>query len=523
MDQNFNEMEYYNQNVNYTRCTQCGFYGHITKECKILKVARYFIFAQNLRQYQNQMKSNAPVKPIETSYNEGIDDVNYLESSKVTNYNDENENLILTEDMGINNEMMHATTSVNVSEEISGNSEEEELKDDDVMEKYEELDVNEEKEVCVTLRSGRHLKDNTLEASTENDEKVNNEEELGELKEQVNEDEIEMNEDKEEEEKELELKSKKENQEQVAIPYPKRLEVKDKPYLDNIRKIFEKVQVNIPLLELIKEVPPCAKFLKDFCTKKRHRKVSSKALVVDMVNSLCLADPPKKLNDPGTPVISCNIGEHFLNRVLIDLGAGINVMPSATYDMLALGGLMPTKVIIQLADRSLRYPIGELRDVSIKIKEFTYKIDFIILETNKVGNDRHVSVIPLILGRPFLATAGAVINCRNGDMKLMNGTNHIKLNIFQKEINNNEENERDFMEISFNERVEFEENELDEMIITQLKTKWDGVLIENEDGDRKSNTQMFETFSMESKENHQAKSLTLELKPTNRFKVCIFR
>jgi hypothetical protein len=112
MDKNCNEMEYYNQNVNYTRCTQYGFYGHIIEECKVLKVARYFIFARNLRQYQNQMKGNTLLEPIGTSYNEGIDHVNSIESLKVTNYNNENENL--TEDMGINDEMIHETISEKV-------------------------------------------------------------------------------------------------------------------------------------------------------------------------------------------------------------------------------------------------------------------------------------------------------------------------------------------------------------------------------------------------------------------------
>jgi hypothetical protein len=102
----------------------------------------------------------------------------------------------------------------------------------------------------------------------------------------------------------MELNASQDNQNQVTILYPKRLEPKDKPYREKIKKIFDKVQVNIPLLDLVTEMSPYAKFLKDFYTKKRPRKISSKAFIVDMVNSLCLSDTPMKLNDPGTPIIS---------------------------------------------------------------------------------------------------------------------------------------------------------------------------------------------------------------------------
>ena len=81
---------------------------------------------------------------------------------------------------------------------------------------------------------------------------------------------------------------------------------------------------------------------------------------------------------------------------------------------LGLGDLSPTWVTIQLADRSVKVTKGEINDVLIRVGEFIYPVDFIVLETQPLSNSNHRAQTPVILGQPFLATANAIINCRMG-------------------------------------------------------------------------------------------------------------
>ena len=85
-------------------------------------------------------------------------------------------------------------------------------------------------------------------------------------------------------------------------------------------------------------------------------------------------------------------------------------------------------MVIQLADTLTRLPRGIVEDVLIQVGEFIYPVDFIVIETEKVSN--LASQVPMILGCPVLATINALINCRNGMMRLSFGNMILELNIF---------------------------------------------------------------------------------------------
>ena len=103
-------------------------------------------------------------------------------------------------------------------------------------------------------------------------------------------------------------------------------------------------------------------------------------------------------------------------------------MPYSIYKQLGLGELQPTQVERQLANRSIRKPRGIIEDVLVQIDKFYYPIDFLVIDTHsRVELDFKV---PLILGRPFLATANANINFRNGLMNLTFGNMTLEVNIF---------------------------------------------------------------------------------------------
>ena len=98
------------------------------------------------------------------------------------------------------------------------------------------------------------------------------------------------------------------------------------------------------------------------------------------------------------------------------------------YEQLGLGELKPTNITLSLPDRSVKIPKGIVEDVLVKVDKFYYPVDFVVLATEPIAS--RLNYVPIILGRPFLATANAIINCRNGVMRLTFGNMTLELNIF---------------------------------------------------------------------------------------------
>ena len=136
-----------------------------------------------------------------------------------------------------------------------------------------------------------------------------------------------------------------------------------------------------------------------------------------------------KYKDPGSQTISVNIGGTCIDKSLLDLGVSVNLLPYSVYKQLGLGELKPTNITLSLADRSMKIPKGIVEDVLVKEDKFYYPVDIVVLDTEPIENGpNHV---PIILGRPFLATANAIINFRNdGVMQLTFGNMTLELNIF---------------------------------------------------------------------------------------------
>ena len=106
----------------------------------------------------------------------------------------------------------------------------------------------------------------------------------------------------------------------------------------------------------------------------------------------------------------------------------MNLLSYSVYKQLGLGELKPTNITLSLADRSVKIPKGIVEDVLVKVDKFYYLVDFVVLDTEPIENGpNHV---PIILGRPFLATANAIINFQNGVMQLTFGNMTLELNIF---------------------------------------------------------------------------------------------
>ncbi|RVW73732.1 Transposon Ty3-I Gag-Pol polyprotein [Vitis vinifera] len=165
-----------------------------------------------------------------------------------------------------------------------------------------------------------------------------------------------------------------------------------------ILEVLRQVKVNIPLLDMIKQVPTYAKFLKDLCTIKRGLTVNKKAFLTEQVSAILQCKSPLKYKDPGSPTISVMIGGKVVEKALLDLGASVNLLPYTVYKQLGL------------------------------VDNFYYPVDFIVLDTDPTVKE--ANLVPIILGRPFLATSNAIIDCRNGLMQLTFGNMTLDLNIF---------------------------------------------------------------------------------------------
>ena len=212
-------------------------------------------------------------------------------------------------------------------------------------------------------------------------------------------------------------------------PYPHRLRAPKKVNNHSeIYELFRQVKLNIPLLDAIKQIPSYAKFLKDLCTVKRKLGVNKEAFMTEQSTSLIRNNFPPKYKDLGNPTISIMVANSKLGHALVGLGASVNLLPYSVYVDLGLGELEPTNITLKLADRSVKIPRGIVKDVLVQMDEFYFSIDFIVLDTQPMVNQG--TQFPVILGRPFLATANAIIHCRGGLMTLSFCNMTVNLNIF---------------------------------------------------------------------------------------------
>ncbi|XP_019257773.1 PREDICTED: uncharacterized protein LOC109235989 [Nicotiana attenuata] len=209
-------------------------------------------------------------------------------------------------------------------------------------------------------------------------------------------------------------------------PFPQRLQkqkddAKYKKFLD----ILSQVHVNLPLVETLQEVPKYAGYLRDIVTNKRRHTEFETLALTEECSARVQSKLPPKLKDPESFTIPLSLGKQEVGRALCDLGASINLMPSSLFKQLGLGVLTPTTITLQLADRSLVMPKEIIEDVLVRVGKFILPVDFIVLD---YGADEEV---PIILGRPFLATGGAIIDVREGKLKMRVDDEEITFNVYK--------------------------------------------------------------------------------------------
>ena len=170
-------------------------------------------------------------------------------------------------------------------------------------------------------------------------------------------------------------------------------------------------------------MPNYAKFLKEILSKKR--KIAEEGIVnlTATCSVVIQQNLSEKMKDPGSFTIPCSIGKYEFKKALCDSGASINLMPLSVLQRLSLGELTPTAITLQMDDRSMAQPEGVLEDVLVKVGKFIFPVDFVI---TKMEEDTQV---PLLLGRPFLATGAALIDVQKGELILRVGEEAVHFNL----------------------------------------------------------------------------------------------
>ncbi|GKB36254.1 DNA-directed DNA polymerase [Tanacetum coccineum] len=194
-----------------------------------------------------------------------------------------------------------------------------------------------------------------------------------------------------------------------------------KKFLENLKQLH----INLPFFEALAQMPKYAKFLKGLLTNKARLEEACKIIMNERCSALLLNKLPSKEKDPGSFTIPCNIGQLHINNALADLGVSISLMPYTMYKKLGLGEPEATRMSLELTDRSIQYPRGIIKSVLIKVDKFILPIDFVILD---VPED---SRVPIILGRPFLATARAMIDVFNKKITLRVGDDEVIFDVDQ--------------------------------------------------------------------------------------------
>ncbi|KAL5545591.1 hypothetical protein UlMin_005278 [Ulmus minor] len=192
-------------------------------------------------------------------------------------------------------------------------------------------------------------------------------------------------------------------------PFPQRFKKQQQDHqFRRFLDVLKQLHINIPLVEALEQMPNYVKFMKDMLTKKRRFGEFETVALTRECSAVLQNKLPPKLKDPGSFAIPCSIGNQYFGKALCDLGA-----------------TRPTTVSLQLTDRSIAHPEGKIEDVLVKVDKFIFPVDFIVLDYEA---DLEV---PIILGRPFLATGRTLIDVQKGELTMRVQDEHVTFNVFQ--------------------------------------------------------------------------------------------
>ncbi|XP_057760461.1 uncharacterized protein LOC130980837 [Arachis stenosperma] len=217
------------------------------------------------------------------------------------------------------------------------------------------------------------------------------------------------------------------------LPYLQRFnkETKDQ-HFPKFLEVFKKLEINIPLAEALEQMPLYAKFLKELINKKRSWHEKETIMLTEECSAVIQRGIPSKLKDPESFFLPCTIGSLTIDKALYDLRASINLILYSMMRRLCIEEAKPTQMSLELVDKLLVFSRGVIEILLVQVGTFIFPVDFVILDLGEEGSDS------IILGKPFLATARAIIHVEQGEMTLRIHDESITLNVFPEAQHNDE-------------------------------------------------------------------------------------
>ncbi|GJW92916.1 reverse transcriptase domain-containing protein [Tanacetum coccineum] len=192
-----------------------------------------------------------------------------------------------------------------------------------------------------------------------------------------------------------------------------------------IFQIFQDLRFDISFADALLLMPRFASAIKSLLMNKEKLLELAKIPLNENCSAMLLKKLPEKLGDPDKFLIPCNFPGIEVCHALADLGASINLMPLSIWKKLSLPELIPTRMTLELADRSITYPKGLAEDVFVKVGKFHFPTDFVVVDFE--ADPR----VPLILGRSFLRTGHALIDVYGEEITLWVDSEAVTFNLDQ--------------------------------------------------------------------------------------------
>nr|GEU84389.1 putative reverse transcriptase domain-containing protein [Tanacetum cinerariifolium] len=215
-----------------------------------------------------------------------------------------------------------------------------------------------------------------------------------------------------EETTDTELSSPEDIQPLLVQVEKEKLREKDDILAAKFMEIFRDLHFELSFADALVHMPKFALMFKKLLNNKDKLIELTKTPLNENCSAVVLKKLPEKLGDPGRFLIPCYFLEFDNCLALANLGASINLMPLSIWKKLKLRTLNYTKMVLELADRTISKPTGVAENVFVKVGKFYFLADFVVLDF--VADPR----VPLILGRPFLSTAHALIDVYEGEIIL---------------------------------------------------------------------------------------------------------
>ncbi|GKD96085.1 reverse transcriptase domain-containing protein [Tanacetum coccineum] len=182
--------------------------------------------------------------------------------------------------------------------------------------------------------------------------------------------------------------------------------------MEKVFQIFQDLLFDISFADALLLMPRFAPTIKSLLMDKEKLLELAKIPLNENCSEIILKKLPKKLGDPDKFLIPCNLPGMDICHALANLGASINLMPLSIWKKLSLPELTPTQMTLELADRSITRPKGVTEDIFVKVGNFHFPTDFVVIDFE--ADPR----VPLILGRSFLRTSRALIDVYEGELVL---------------------------------------------------------------------------------------------------------